>query len=285
MQYVLASFLGHAGIIGSLLLGSLPAAAHARARAAAVEPAAPAAEATVEVDTSAIPDFDPSLAERVAVEATIQAKEFGFDPRQITITIVWLDAASASYGIHVYIETKDAKLADGPLGPMLDRCEQCSQTRVPEAAVEALIRGFESYEDALEGARQRRTQEDAQRLEDERNRRALAAEQTIGAQEDVARRQRKRRTAGVVLLTLGGVTHVLGIALLAIWKVGQPEGLTIRGREFYVPGMVMLSVSPAPIAAGAAYLAGSRKVGKPHRASPSLMGLRRGLGLGATVRF
>ena len=287
MQHPLASFLTQAGIIASLVLGGLPSAAHARARAAVVEPGepAPTEEAAVAVDTSEIPDFDPSQAEQLAVEATAQAKEFGFDPSQITITIMWLDAASASYGIHVYIETKDAKLADGPRGPMLNRCEQCSQTRVPEAAVEALIRGFELYEDALKKERERRKQEEAQRLDEERNRQALAAEQTISEQEDMARRQRRRRTAGIVLLALGGVTHVLGITLMAVWKVGQPEGLVIQGRELFIPGMVLLSLSPAPIAAGAVYLADYRKTKKQQRANLSLMGLRRGLGLGATVRF
>lgn len=249
--------------------------------------AAAAGEPAVAVDTSEIPDFEAALAEQLALEAAKQAEEFGFDPNQITITIVWLDAASASYGIHIYIETKEARLSDGPRGPMLNRCEQCSEKRVPDAAVEALIRGFELYEHTLKEQRKRNQQDEEQRrLDQERHRQALAtAEHTIGEQEEATRRLKRRRAAAIVLLSLGGVIHAAGITLMAIWRTEQPAGVKIEVLELYAPGMVLLSLSPAPIATGAVLLAGYTKSKKKQRATPSLIGLPRGLGVGARVRF
>lgn len=280
----LASFLARAGLGSALMLSASPPLAYAGARAV-VGPSE--AAPTVAVDTSEIPDFEPSLAQQLSVDAAKQAEDFGFDPSQITITIVWLDAASASYGIHIYIETKDAKLSDGPRGPMLNRCEQCSEKRVPEAAVEALVRGFELYEHTLKAQRKSNQQDEEQRrMDQERNRQALAtAEHTIGEQEEAARKLKRRRAAAIVLLSLGGVVHAAGITLMAIWRTEQPAGVKIEVREFYVPGMVLLSLSPAPIAAGAVYLADYTKAKKKQRATPSLISLPRGLGLGTTVRF
>jgi hypothetical protein len=258
------------------------------ARAAMVGPAAaPVAESSVAVDTSEVPDFNAALAQQLSVEAGEQAKEFGFDPSQILITLVWLDAASSSYGIHVYIETKDARLSDGPRGPLLSRCEQCSQTRVPEAAIEALMRGFELYEHTRKEQRKRNEEaEEQQRLDQQRNREALAtAEQTIDEQEREARRLRRQRAAAAVLLSVGGAAHAVGITLMVLWKDGHSQGLELEGREYYIPGTVLLSLSPAPIAAGAVYLAGYVKAKKKPRATPNLIGLRRGFGLGATIRF
>lgn len=276
----LASALGLASFALSLV-GSVPGA-----RAATIEPAAaPAAEPTVDVDTSEVPDFKASLAERLSIEAAKQAEEYGFEPSQITITIVWLDAASSTYGIHVYIETKDAKLADGPRGPLLNRCERCSQKGVVEAGVEALLRGFEVYEHALKESREPSKRDEAQQLVDrEQSRRALEEVETaIAAQERLE--SRKHRTSAAVLLTVGGVAHVLGITFLAIWKVKSPPGSDKKYLELYVPGMVLLSLSPAPIAAGSVFLARHLERSKKRRASASLIHLQRGLGVGATVRF
>lgn len=87
------------------------------------------------------------------------------------------------------------------------------------------------------------------------------------------------------MLSLGGVIHAAGITLMAIWRTEQPAGVKIEVLELYAPGMVLLSLSPAPIATGAVLLAGYTKSKKKQRATPSLIGLPRGLGVGATVRF
>lgn len=277
----LASFLARAGLGSALVLAANQPLAYAGAGGMVIGPAETAR--TVAVDISEMPDFDASLARQLSIEAAKQAEEFGFDPSQITITIVWLDAASSSYGIHVYIETKDAKLPDGPRGPMLNRCEECSQRRVPETALEALMRGFELYEDALKQQRKGNAPvlnpgPDGQP--------SPTVQPNVGKpQEDVARSLKRQRVAAAVLLSVGAAAHVAGITLMVLWKDGHSQGLYLEGREYYIPGTVLLSLSPAPIAAGAVYLAGYVKAKKKQRVKPSVVGLRRGLGLGATIRF
>lgn len=281
---VLSPRAGALALAFALVLCATPSLGVARARAASRGSVPTAAEQpAVAVDTSEIPDFEAALAEQLSIEATAQAKEFGFDPSQITITIVWLDAASASYGIHVYIETKDAKLPDGPRGPMLNSCEQCSQKRVPEAAVEALTRGFELYEDAKKQRKQNGNRAPGQGPDGPPP--SNIDSDISKKRKDEPRKLRRQRAVAAVLLTVGGAAHVVGITLMALWKDGHAQGLTLEGRQYYIPGTVLLSLSPAPIAAGAVVLAGYVKAKKKPRATLAPIGLRRGLGLGATIRF